>query len=322
MPESLLSGLLGLDADLRAPVLRFLEDTWQVTTGSFPTGLSHDLGVCRRWFDPVAQGQRLRAELLDLPPWPPGPNPGPPFTLAAGDSSGLVTPEGRCAMDVLAKWIADPSRAGEPGELIEYDQRLAALYREWSRHRLQGVVDLLAGSTKPLQIPAAGLVVTLMVNRCTSRERAWVRFASLDKRSVVDEAFSAPMQEFCRALGSAKKGSAPTLRKPWMLHEAHRRLAGSLVSIDTRGKTDGFVWIEPKGRDHVISTVVRDLARGHRVRIGVSEFEDAFDGLVDALRRVAPQLAAFGLAHERPPETARLRSRLVAEFREQADVGE
>src|SRR5436305_824504 len=53
----------------------------------------------------------------------------------------------------------------------------------------------------------------------------------------------------------------------------------------------------------------RDLARGHRARVTLDAFNIAFDLLVAGLRQELPKLAAFGLVHERPRDTQRLRER-------------
>ena len=206
--------------------------TWAATVGRPPGELTSDLAACRRWFDPVAQGQRLRRELSALPPLPLDiGDPGPPFVLRIGPDKRLVTPEGRCALDLLQALRQGPRLAITDGQLFAYDRLLAELYRDWTRHRLQSVVDLLTGSTKPLQVPAAGVVIALLVNRCTSERRALTRFASGSARDVVDGAFFTPVQAFAEVLAPRRRGnrSNPRLVSGWMLYEARRRLGGGLV---------------------------------------------------------------------------------------------
>jgi len=294
-----------------------LSQTWIRTGGGPPGRLDADLDACRRWFDPVAQGQRLRRELAQLEAWPISVvDPGPPYTLYLAPQKWLVTPEGRCVIDLLEKLLLSPNSGGyiiDDRLLVPYDRLLAALYRDWGRHRLQSVVDLLRGSNKPLQIPAAGVVIALLVNRCTSEERALTRFASGSPKEFVDRAFFTPVQAFADILSPSHRGNRhnPRLVSGWMLYEARRRLGDGLAVLDARGGIDGKVWIRPESEADVIQTVARDLARGHRARATPERFGDAFDALVAGLRRELPKLAAFGLMHERPRDTHRLRAQFL-----------
>jgi hypothetical protein len=291
-----------------------LTKLWVATMGAKPGGLEADLRACKRWFDPVAQGQRLRRALSELNPVPEGiDDPGPPLTIAVGDKRLLVTPEGRCALDLLQHLPDKPVHVISEAQLVRYDRLLAVLYRDWARHRLQSVVDLLAGSTKPLQIPAAGVVIALLVNRCTTEQRALTRFASGSAKEVVDRAFFTPVQAFADILAPSRRGNRndPRLVSGWMLYEARRRLGDGLVLHDARNGIDGKVWIQSEAADHVIEVVTRDLVRGHRARATPERFADAYDALVTALRHELPKLAGFRLVHERPLETRQLRKRLL-----------
>ncbi len=292
--------------------------------GQEPAEIEQDLESCRRWFDPVAQGQRLRRDLAGLAALPPDiDDPGPPLTFHISEGKRLVTPEGRCVLDLLQGAPDGEVAVISDSLLLRYDRLLASLYRDWSRHRLQSVVDLLAGWTKPLQIPAAGVVIALLVNRCTNEKRALTRFASGSTREVVDRAFFTPVQAFADILAPSQRRnrSNPRLVSGWMLYEARRRLGDGLVVVDARGGVDGKVWIQPHAEPHVIEVVTRDLVRGHRARVTADRFAEAFDGLVLSLRRELPRLAGFGLVHERPIETANLRDRLIRSLEDYLDAG-
>src|ERR1700682_4140862 len=311
-PESLLGLPQHLERNQATSIRSALESIWTTTMGSSPADLSDDLRACRRWFDPVAQGQRLRKELMTLEPTPPDVlDPGPPMTFVVDEHKRLVTPEGRCTLHLLNGLPDAPINVIAESQLVQYDRLLAALYRDWSRHRLKTVVDLLMGSEKPLQIPAAGVVIALLVDRCTTEARALTRFATGPVRDVVDQAFFMPVQAFADILAPSKRRnrSNPRLVSGWMLYEARRRLGDGLVVVDARGGLDGKVWIQPSAEGHVISIVTRDLARGHRARATTERFADAFDALVVALRKELPKLAGFGLVHERPVHTKQLRER-------------
>jgi hypothetical protein len=283
--------------------------------GKPPGDLQADLRASRRFFDPVAQGQRLRKELAKLPELPGNiTDPGPPMTFPTGPTQRLLTPEGRCALDLLQRLPDRAVHVFTEAELGSYDRMLAELYRGWGRHRLESVVELLVGSSKPLQIPAAGVVIALLVNRCTSEDRALTRFAAGTPRMVVDQAFFLPVQAFADALSPGRRRNRTNahLVSGWMLYEAARRLGNGLVVQDARAGKDGKVWIRPDHEDQVIEIVTRDLARGHRTRLTTERFADAYDALVVALRKELPKLAGFGLVHERPLDTTKLRDRLLA----------
>jgi hypothetical protein len=316
VPRSVLGLPDYIEHDHARSLTRALETIWQAANGSPPGNLDDDLTICRRWFDPVAQGQRLRRELALLPLLPEDlADPGEPMTITVDSRRRLVTPEGRCALSILQQLVRDGEDVAIPDSLlVPYDRMLAALYREWSRHRLRSVIALLSGDTKPLQIPAAGVVIALLVNRCTSPERALKRFASGRARELVDQAFFTSVEAFAGILSTNQRAhrSDPRLISGWMLYEARRRLDGCLVMTDARAGADGLVWIRLEDEDKVISAVMRDLARGHRKHATTDRFALAFDALVEHLRESLPRLASFGLVHERPGNTARLRGEMLA----------
>jgi hypothetical protein len=287
---------------------------WNHVVGGPPGKLDEDLDRCRRWFDPVAQGARLRKELALVPEVPATwVDPGDPWTMPVGESRFLVTPEGRCALDLLQNLASQPFHVIGPVEVSPYERRLLLLYKTWGRHRLNSVVELLRGTTKPLQVPAAGVVLALLVNRCTSKERALTRFASGPQREMIDRAFFAPVHAFSDAVSPTRRGNRndPRLVSGWMLYEAGRRIGPGLHIIDAKGGRDGKVWIDSNSVDDVIKLLARDLQRGHRTRVTANVLREAFDALVASLREELVGLAPFGLSHERPIETRLLRERML-----------
>ena len=308
-----------MESERTEVLVNALQEAWTSTMGQPPAELDTDLELARRFFDPVAQGQRLRREFSAIPPHADSLlDPGEPFTLSIGPRKWLVTPEGRCALDLLTQILKEGlSRRVTDQQLAPYDRRLAHLYQRWGRHRLLSVIDLLAGATKPLQIPAAAVVITLLVNGSLSEARAMLRASEGAERSLVDRAFFAPVEAFTKTIAppSRRNEMAKRLISGWILYEARRRLGNGLVVVNSREGGDGKVWIEAGAVDEVIDSVARDLARGHRPQVTEGRFSDAFDALVLALRDQQPILAGFGLAHERPRTTLRLkrqfRDRLV-----------
>ena len=74
-------------------LLSQIEFIWRNSFGVSLGDLDDDLRACKRWFDPVAQGQRLRRELSELPMLPSDfIDPGDPLTFRVGDRKLLVTP--------------------------------------------------------------------------------------------------------------------------------------------------------------------------------------------------------------------------------------
>jgi len=315
--ESLLGVSGTVDEDIAHELMFSIRRIWKETMKRDPGTLQEDLELCRRWFDPVAQGQRLRRELSQLNELPDGIfDPGPPFTIEVGLKKYLVTPEGRCTLDLLdqlavgsAGWFIDNSKQAY------YDRVLARLYQNWSRHRLDSVVALLEGKTKPLQIPAAGVVIALLVNGSVSEDRAMIRFAAEGQSELVDKAFFSSVNAFSDVLSPSRRGKRiSTLISGWMLYEVRRRVGDGLVIEDFGKGKNGRVWIRAEEEGHIIDVIARDLARGHRPKVTIESLAVAFDALVIELRRQLSNLAGFGLSHEQPTETRRIRSRIMDAF--------
>ena len=143
------------------------------------------------------------------------------------------------------------------------------------------MVALLAGTTKPLQIPAAGVVIALMVNGNDDRPKALIRFASEGPRDLVDGAFFAAVNAFADILSPGRRGNKNSrLISGWMLYEARRRLGPGLVVEDFHGSRDGKVWAPIEHQRDTIAIIARDLTRGHRPKVTATRFSVAFDALV------------------------------------------
>ena len=154
--------------------------------------------------------------------WPPShrfPEHGrswPAITFRIDPRRWLVTPEGRCVLT-----FSESLPGGRDGhaitdaELIPYERLVAAVYVEWSRHRLKSVADLLGGYENRHRFPLLA-VIALLVNRCTS-DRALIRFASGTAREVVDRAFFSPCKP-ADVMAPSKRRSRgnPQLVSGWM----------------------------------------------------------------------------------------------------------
>lgn len=285
-----------------------LVDLWIACHGGPPAGVRPDLELHRRFFDPVAQGKRLREALLTIEPVPLlGPLPDAQAVVVDGERI-LITPEGRVAIDLLERAL------DVPGSNVEIDLALAArwehdllvLYRDWGRHRLRSVINLLGGGDKPLQIPAIGAVLTLLINRSDSPERAITRFPPGPPRDVIDDVFRSCAQVFAQQLApSARRASnKERLISGWTLGEIARRMPDALHSSDERG-----VYVVAARRRELLGLVVQELKRRD---VSDRHLEDAFDALVREFRRRSQALAGYGLLFERPAETSDLRQTLLS----------
>ncbi|MDO9352923.1 MAG: hypothetical protein Q7T55_04470 [Solirubrobacteraceae bacterium] len=290
-----------------------LESSWRSAFGYEPRNWLGDLEALKIFYDPVATGKRLREALSKVEET--GSPLTPPMAISVGDRH-LITPEGRAALELLRESLK------QKGSDVGFDPALAAqlqadlleAYRSWSRHRLLSVVDLLGGGAKPLQMPAMGSVLVLLVNRSDSRPRAIPRFRGDDNpraQEQIDAAVFACADAFASTLNrqSRRKPGKERLISGWTLHEITRRLPGALI-IDDAG-----VYVVAARKAEVIDLLAKELAQ--RARTG-RQLEEAFDALVSEFRLRGPVLAAHQSLFERPGDTENLKERLVAAWREHA----
>ncbi|WP_433724624.1 hypothetical protein ACQP2Y_03785 [Actinoplanes sp. CA-051413] len=248
------------------------------------------------------------------------------MTLEVTGETSLITPEGRCAITLL-EGVGGQSELAEsfqidPVRAAQIQGQLLQLYRSWSRHRIESVLRLLQGVDKPLQIPAAGLILALLINRSTSSERATIRFRAGFKRQEVDNAFFEPVSAFVQILSPSTRADSRKWRliSGWVAGEARRRVGSAFVIERETSERDGRIYIREDRRGEVLDVVARDLKRTQEGQIDSRLLSDAWDGLVKAFRQSLPALAGYGLAHERTSETARLKQDLLRRF--ETDYGD
>jgi len=286
---------------------------WRDATGKSPGSLEDDLEILRkRFFDPVAQGKRLREELVGLPPRADVPQLPEPLSLAVDGQRAVITPEGRAALDLLTR------ATGEHQDPVVLDEGLAAdlelvlldRYRDWARHRINQVVGLLGDEA--LRPPVIGVLLTLLVNRSVGRPRAVLRYAEGPERDAIDEAFRGPVGRFAQAVDPGQRRSIAKERliSGWTLHEITRRYP-TAIAIEEDGPI-GRVYIVEGVEEVLLDAVARALARKH---VGLRTAAEAFDELVSALRAEGKKLAGYGMLFERPAETSQLRARLLDALR-------
>lgn len=306
------SAVFGVPARLpRTEAERMRDDLaalWHACHDQDPAGLRLDLELHRRFFDPVAQGKRLRTTLLSIPPSVPAGSLPDAHTISVDAQRTLITPEGRIALELIGRALDDAGAVVKPDEVLadRWARELLGIYREWGRHRLHSIVNLLGGGDKPLQFPAIGGTLTLLVNRADTPERAMKRFPPGTARDVLDAAFRACAHAFAQELAPSQKRSADKERliSGWTLHEVTRRMPDALRLSDEAG-----VYIVPERRSELIDLLAAELRR--REAIQQPLLEEAFDALLREFHQRAQDLAGLGLLFERPAETARLRRRLI-----------
>lgn len=304
---------LGLaDSYLREDAERLstaMADLWQSAVGPVDD-FEADLRRLKSLFDPVATGARLRRELLALAPAPPTAGSLPAeLALVIDDERVIPTPETRAAMEVLS--VSDEGGGVvllEEAAVFDAHAALLRLYREWGRHRLTSVIALMHGDERPLQVPAIGVAVALLVNRNTAPERALTRFSDRDDRRMVDETFFPPADAFsARVAPSARRSEEKEqLIGGWRLHEVVRRAPEALVIEPDR------VYIAAGAEAALIDVLATALAR--RESLTVEALSGGLQALVAELRARLPRLETLGLTFERPHETHRVVERLIGAF--------
>lgn len=289
-----------------------LEELWHTTIGPL-RDLESDLTTLKRYYDPVATGARLRRDLARVPSPPAGAlGLTAPLVLDLGDGRALPTPEGRAALDVLRETLLhdrDPILLTD-SDVVSAERALLDVYRGWSRHRIDQVLALQSGMSKPLQLPAIGLLLTLLVARIDDSARAVHLPDDLNILRQIDRAFVGPADTFAKTLmpNLSHDAGKESLRQGWWLGEVTRRIPTAVIAGDDQ------VYITPEGRDTALRLAARELA-GRPV--DAAAVARAFDALVGALRADATVRAGFDLAFERPAHTDRLRQRLIDEYREE-----
>lgn len=293
-------------ADLRSALRALWSDAAE---GREPGVLSDDLELLRRrFFDPVAQGKRLREELVGLPERPEAMTLPDSLRLAIDSTRAVITPEGRAALVLLDDaQTSDVAVALSEALASSLEVVLLDHYRRWGRHRITQVVALLSDET--LRPPAIGLLLTLLVNRSIGPSRAVRRFAEGPERDAIDAAFREPVGRFADAIdpGHRRSLAKERLISGWTLHEVTRRHPQA-IAID-EDESVSRVYISDGAQEELVDVVARALAHKH---VGLTTAGEAFDELVDALRGQGSTIAGYGMLFERPGDTAALRRDLLA----------
>lgn len=308
------SAVLGLPSKIAreeaVALVSELRHLWSLQVGDPPGDLRDDLGKLKNWFDPIASGERLRRELGRAPDATT--NVPDPLVYQLPGKKVLVTPEGRAALALieLACSSADPEAAVvylDGPMLADVERTLVHTYRLWLRQRLDNVSSLLDHETSTLRPAAAGLLVTLLLNRNTAPERALPRPRDRAKRAALEEALRVPALAWSsKFTGRPASPEAFDLYRGWAIGELARRLGGALhLGFEDRG-----LFLDASHVDTAIDRVVSDLKRRpDRLRGRVPA---AWTSLLGAYKEVRPQLVALGVAYDRAFFTKQLGDRILA----------
>lgn len=285
-------------------LVRFLVSAWRGQFRQAPASLPSDLRLLGRVFDPAAQGARLREQIAALEDLPtPIPNLPPEIFLQAGTNKGLVTPEGRIAIECLERKLApaDGHIVIALEDIAWANRVVADTYRDWGRKRLLDVIR----PRRAVPIPTIAFALALLINGSVGPDRALPIATEHVKEEELSRLFGTVVDAFVRQLRPKRRRSEDfRLRGGWIITESTRNLFG-LVKNERRR-----IWITEAGAVELPLRLGRELARHHG--IGRVAAQDAVDRLIDSYHQARPQLVSFGLAYERPRRTTEIRNEFLA----------
>jgi hypothetical protein len=295
-----------------------LERLFRRQTPGGPQDLDHDLRALNVYFDPLRTGSAIRRRLGELPPSDPLKSRLLRAPLVIGDGRNvLVTPEGRIALDVLTRRLAEtpdtaPLVALDPDE-IELAQGLAySRYRTWSIGRLSSVLGLLEGKAERLRPLSIGWLLLLLVNGSRSAETALSRPESSDQERKLDHALGDILTAFVSGLEPGASARDFRQYQGWVATEARRRAA------HLQGPSPSKPFVRSGRERELVNLAIREL-RSRRTPPRTEVVLSAFDNLVATYRERLPVLASLGLAHERRAETREIRDMLEQGLAADAD---
>lgn len=315
MLEAVPTTLFGVPLAIKRTDARRLTDAlatlWERQMSRSLGPLNEDLADMRNLFDPLATGTRLRKVLGSLPPSPVVSSPllQPPIVIGE-DHDRLVTLEGRVVLEVLEELLRrDADVVAISASTVYFaEHRVYEQYRLWGLRKLGDVLRLRAGKGQALPIPSIASLLLLLVNGSISSDTAFRLLPDTELQDRLDEAIGRVVAAFCDALNARLRDPRHfRLYSGYAMTEARRRLPRAL------GPERNSAYIEEDKRGEVISLIVAELRRPHRSP-AAEQVLMAFDRLIAVYREELPVFSALEMAHERRPETRRLRERLEAEL--------
>lgn len=306
LPSTLFGVSRGLDPEELVEMEDFLREAWQAQYGQPPSTLVADLERLRDIFKTGASGKRLRevvSTLRRLPRRPPSVSD--ETFVAIDERRGLVTPEGRAVLEQLTLMREAGEQVLTREALLRATASVAHAYGSWQREWLTRQV----GQTS-LRPGTYGIVLLLLLNGSVSRETALRLPSSADEERALAGAVIPVVDAFATRLGGQEMSEreAQRLRSNWRLTEARKHLFERVRADEAEG--DAFVWIDDEGR--TIELLAERLAA--RRDLDLPTFQSALAAAADAYTESRPQLATWGLAHDRANHTRHVLSRLESHF--------
>jgi hypothetical protein len=303
-PETFFGLQTGMSRREAEELLRFLVSAWRGQFRQAPATLSSDLRLLERVFDPAAQGARLREQIASLEDLPtPIPNLPAEIFLPVGTNRGLVTPEGRVAIECLDRKLtpADGQIVIALEDIAWANRVVADTYRSWGRKRLLDAIR----PRRAVPIPTIAFALALLINGSVGPDRALPIATEHVKEEELSRLLGTVVDAFVRQLRPKRRQSEDfRLRGGWIITESTRNLF-SLVKNERRR-----IWITEAGAVELPIRLGRELARQRGIDRVTARA--AVDRLIDTYHQVRPQLVSFGLAHERPRRTTQIRDEFLA----------
>jgi hypothetical protein len=295
-----------LDASERERLEDFLRTAWTAQYSRPPGSLAADLQRLGDLFGADATPKRLRNAVSKLRRVPQQALRPPEMLWVAIDSDrGLVTPEGRVALEQLRVLREEGRDTISSSEVSMATATVADAYREWQRAWLDR--HLSGAGLRP---GSYGWVLLLLVNGSTRREQALRLPAEQDQERKLAGVLMPVIDAFAEPLGgepqSMREGSR--LRSNWRVTQARALLFGLVQRADEDG--DAYFWVEPE--DQLVDELGRRLAA--RRDLDPETLSRAVDALIASYSNARPALSAFGVAHDRSAHTRRVAQALVDAF--------
>lgn len=292
----------------RLAVEDFLSAAWTTQYGRSIGSLAADLERLAWIFGADATPKRLRDAITNLGHLGAQPPPALPSALwvSIDERRGLVTPEGRVALEQLRTLREQDREAITTAEVAVAADLVARAYRTW---RLQWIERNLAGAG--IRPGSYGWVLLLLVNGSVTRETALRLPDAVDEErqlaSVLMPVIDAFAEELGRESQSSREGSR--LRSNWRVTQA-RALLFEVVKREDNASGDAFFWIEPE--DEAVEAIGKRLS-GRR-GLDLDTLTRALTSLVAAYDAARPTLSAFGAAHDRRAHTRHVIDNVIDAF--------
>jgi hypothetical protein len=302
--------LFGVSRSLSSQDAKALESylvaAWIAQTRKLPAGLDSDLALLAGFFAPTSTSRRLRAGIAGLQKLS-AQRPAlltDEIFLESPSGRGLVTPEGRVLLHLLAKHGSREAVLFNLEEIAWAYRAVADLYRAWGRFRL---IEALGIKESALRLSVVGFNLALLVNGSIGEERAFPVPAEESEEQELSGIIGPIIDAFVEVLRPRRKRRESfRLRGGWVLTETSRHLS-AFVSF-----TSGAIWIRQNRQRPLVDRLGNELARDKGRAL--SDIAHAFDALLLAYGRARPALSARAVGHERSAQTRIIKERLLVAF--------